>query len=81
MRAEPADGGKKPVSLTYQDRDLLEQQNAFKQKYPGDGWKIPWSEFLIAETTKRKLERARKLKEREIERKKRSSSSSTKAGA
>jgi len=46
-------GGKRPVSLTYKDRDLLQ----FKDEIMAKGGKNGWAEFLEQELAKREKER------------------------
>jgi hypothetical protein len=58
-------GGKRPVSLTAQDRDLLQ----FKDQIIAQGGKNAWGEFLERELAKRKKDRAAVKKEREAARK------------
>jgi hypothetical protein len=53
-------GGKRPVSLTYQDRDLLE----FKDKILSTEGKNGWGEFLERELAKRNAARAEARKKR-----------------
>ena len=53
-------GGERPVSLTYQDRDLLQYEAQIKAR---DG-KKGWAEFLEREVAKRKAERAAAAKAR-----------------
>ena len=51
-------GGKRAVSLTFQDRDLLERRNEIMDQYGKNGW----AEFLEKEVAKRKAARAAKAK-------------------
>jgi hypothetical protein len=46
-------GGKRAVSLTYQDRDLLQRRDEIMNQYGNEGW----AEFLEREVAKRKAER------------------------
>lgn len=51
-------GGKRPVSLTYQDRDLLQFRDEILQSKGKQGW----TEFLEQKVAERKKERAAKAK-------------------
>ena len=59
-------GGKRPVSLTFQDRDLLDRRGEIMGKYGKEGW----AEFLEKEVAKRKAEREKKAKEYKEQQKK-----------
>ncbi|MFT7514380.1 MAG: hypothetical protein ACI9QL_003601, partial [Candidatus Omnitrophota bacterium] len=52
-------GGKRPVTLTFQDRDLLHFRDEIMQSKGKEGW----AEFLEQKVAERKKEREAKAKE------------------